>query len=136
MSQKPREIQGSVETEDYGADIKKCAEDCLLEFFEDKRLPNGQPIPHGFLLSDFSVKTVMRSQFDDRCFNFLHSECLPLIPKHPGYDEPTVPWTVHCLLLLIKQMCSRGVPKEFQPGLLLLYFKFCFGVKILPPPLL
>ncbi len=137
MPRKPRRdnLEEMYDKGDHTADIQKQMDDCIRFFFKDKSYFCGGRVPECELLSEFSKQT-LRTQFDDRCFDFLHERCLPLIPVDPEYNEPTVPWTVHCLLGLLNDLKKRDIPKEYQPGLLLLYFKFCKGVEILPPPVL
>lgn len=131
-----RDVENPYEKGSRSVDFRKLAETYIRSFFEDKSWFCGGPIPQRELLSDFSIKTVLRTQFDRRCFDFIHYECLPLISNTEGFKDNTVTWEVHCLLQLISELKYLGVPKEFQPGLLMLYFKFCKGQKILPPPLL
>lgn len=138
MPRKPRRdsLEDLYDKSDHTADIHKLVDDCIHLFFKEKKYFCGGAIPEMELLSEFAKQTVQRTQFDDRCFDFLHERCLPSFPVDPTYEEHTVPWTVHCLLGLLADLKSRDIPKEYQPGLLLLYFKFCKGIEILPPPLL
>lgn len=131
-----RDVDNPYEKGSHAVDFHKLAETCIRLFFEDKSWFCGGPIPQRELISEFSIQTVLRTRFDDRCFDFIHNECLPKIPNTKVFDNNTVTWEVHCLLQLISELKYLGVPKEFQPGLLMLYFKFCKGQKILPPPLL
>ena len=137
MSRKPKR-----ETEDFyskGESIeerKKHATACIRSFFNDRTFFCGGSIPTTLLISENAQRVVMQTQFDDWCFDFIHKECLPLIKVDPSYDEPTVPWTVHALIGLLGEMKKKDIPKEFQPGMLFLYFKLCFGVDIPAPPLL
>jgi hypothetical protein len=120
----------------HAKDIGEFAQDCILAYFKDKDWFCGGPIPQRELTAETSIKTVLRTRFDDRCFNFIHEECLPTIPNLTDWSQVGVSWEVHCLLELLEDMRACWIPKEFQPGMVLLYFKFCKGVKILPPPLL
>jgi len=131
-----RDMDNPFEKGVHSVDFRKLAQMCILDFFKEKSWFCGGSIPERELLSDFSVTTVLRTQFDDRCFGFLHSECLSHISNTEGYDNVSLSWEIHCLLQLIKGLKAKGIAKEFQPGMLLLYFKFCKGVKIPPPPLL
>jgi hypothetical protein len=141
MSRKPRRDNHD-ESCDKGEiienieDLKKYATDCIRLFFKDKKYFCGGPVPERELKSEFAQQTVLKTQFDDRCFDFIHEVCLPVFPVDKNYNETTVPWTVHCLLGLLTDLKSFGIPKDSQPGLLLLYFKFCHGIEIPPPPLL
>jgi len=138
MSRKPCRdaVDDSLEKGEYVDDIRKFSNNLTKLFFKGRRHFNGGAIPQIEIISEFAQKTVLQTQFDDRCFDFLHEYCLPLIPVNPEYDEPTVTWTVHALINLLSELKRLDIPKEFQPGLLLLYFKFCYGVEIPPPPLL
>lgn len=119
----------------HSVDLKELASHSLDSFFKTKSWFVGGPIPKKDLFSDDSIKTVLRTPFDDKTFTFLHEECLVKVPQASWYTETSVPWTVAFLIQLINEMKSLGLPKDFQPGLLLLYFKFCKGIKIPPPPI-
>lgn len=131
-----RDVENPYEKGFHSVDFRKLAETYIRSFFKEKSWFCGGPIPQRELISDFSIKTVLRTQFDERCFDFIHYKCLPLVPNIENFKDNTVTWEVHCLLQLINELKSLGVPKEFQPGIILLYFKFCKGQKILLPPLL
>ena len=120
----------------HAPDLRELARSSLRNFLKPKQNHRGRPIEDEDLFSEDSFKTVLRTQFDDKTFDFIHIECLSRIPKQKWYKESTVPWNVHYLLGLLHELKMLGVPKEFQPGLLMLYFKFCKGFEIPPPPLL
>lgn len=138
MSRKPKReiIDDAFEKMEYVEDLREFASDCIQLFFKNKKNSCGDSIPDSEKSSEFAVQTVLKTQFDDRCFDFIHEFCLPVIPVDPKYSESTVPWSVHCLLGLLAEMRSMEIPKEQQPGMLLLYFKFCHSVEIPLPPLL
>lgn len=120
----------------HAPDLKEFARWTLKVFLGTKPSHTGDPIPEKLLYSDDSFKTILRTQFDDKTFEYIHNNCLSKIPKQKWYKDGTVPWNVHVLLGLLNELKSLKIPKEFQPGLLLLYFKFCKGFEIPPPPLL
>lgn len=126
----------SLDKGEFAADLKKSAEEAVQDFFRNKSWYCGGPIPEEELESDRVIQTVMRTQFDDAAFDYIHNRCLVKIPEDPLYSDPSVPWTVHTLLGLITELKALGIAKDLQPGLLLLYFKLCRGVEIPPPPLL
>lgn len=138
MSRRPRRenLDDLYEKGESIEDRKRFAEDCIRLFFKDKKYFCGGPIPERELVSDFALQTFLRTEFDDRCFDFIHEHCLSSFKVDPEYEDATVPWEVHCLLGLLDDLKSLIIPKEHHPGMLLLYFKFCHGVKILPHPLL
>ena len=125
-----------LEKGEFAPDLKTLAEEAIRDFFGNKNWYCGGPIPEEELEADWVVKTVLRTRFDDETFDYIHDECLVKIPEDPKYSDPSVPWTVHTLLNLLKDLRSYGISQDFQPGLLLLYFKLCRGIEIPPPPLL
>lgn len=138
MPRKPRRdsVDNPYEKGEHAVDMRKLAVDSIQSFFKKKSLYCGGEIPQYKLLSEHSILMLLRTQLDDRCLNFLHDECLPLIPVDPNYDDSSVPWTVHCLLGLLRELASHQLPKDYFGGLLMLYFKFCYGVKVLDPPMI
>lgn len=119
----------------HADDIRAAAIRHITMFFQGKSWYCGGTIPQRHLLSDSSIKTVLRTRFDKDWEEFVHHECLTTIPVSPEYKlENLLPWAVRCLIDLLESMEPLLIPKEFRPGLTLLYFKFCKGVKIPPPP--
>ena len=115
---------------EYAEDLQKFADNCIGLFFKNKVHESGRLLEDSELFTDFTQKTVLYTQFDDYCFDFIHEVCLPLIPVDPSYKEKTVTWPVHCLIGLLNEIKKINIPKDFQPGLLLLYFKFYYDVDI------
>lgn len=137
MSRKPKRdhFDNDYRKGEHADDVRADATICINLFLKDKNYFCGGKIPERELNSDVAQQTVLYTEFDDRCFEFIHDHCLTLFPKHPKYRDNTVPWTVHCLLGMLRELKSLGIPKQNQPGLILLYFKYCFDVKI-PEPLM
>jgi len=138
MPRKPRRDcrDNPFEKGDHAVDLRRLAVESIETFFKSKSFYCGGPIPKHDLLSEHSVKTLLRTQLDDRCLDFIHERCLPLIPADPNYSDNTVTWQVHSLLGLLRELAALHLPKDYFGGLLLLYFKFCYGVEIIDPPLL
>jgi hypothetical protein len=130
MTRKPLKERVEFFGEVSEEDLKKFAKDAIQRYFSDKTYYCGGPIPQCELIGDSAAKTVLKTKFDDRTFDFIHAQCLPLIAADPMFKDPTLTWPVHCLLEILEGMRSREVPIEFQPGMVLLYFKFCLGVDI------
>lgn len=120
---------------EFAPDYKELAEQAIEIFFRDKSWFCGGPIPESELYSDFSLNTVRRTRLDDRWQNIVHEAVEQLTPD-PDYDDPTVPWSIHCLLGILDDIRSTGVTQSYHPGLALLYLKFCEGIQIPQPPLL
>ena len=120
----------------HAEDLKEFVRIGLEKFLGGKLGYDDKPIPEKQLYSEDSYRVILRTPFDDETFHFIHKHCLSKIPKQPWYKENTVPWGVHYLIGLLNELKSHQIPKEFQPGFLLLYFKFCKGFAIPPTPLL
>ncbi len=78
----------------------------------------------------------MKTPFDDQTFDFIHENCLEKLIPDPNHNNDIIPWTVAFLIKLMRRMQALEIPKEFMPGMILLYFKLCRGLEILPVPLL
>lgn len=120
----------------HADDVKDSAVQCIRRFFCGRKSLDGRDVCLKELITDENVKRVLRTQFDDQTFDHIHNHCLPTIPKSRKYHDPTLTWEVHCLLRLLGRMRKLRIPKEFQPGLLLLYFKHCRSLEIPPLPLI
>ncbi len=119
----------------HAPDLNKLAKDCLKEYFRDKSWFVGGPIPERLLLSENSIKTLLRTEFNAESIGYLHEHCLPKIRQPSSYTETTVPWTVAFLIQLFTSMAKRGIPKDFQAGMAFLYFNLCKGFTIPSPDL-
>lgn len=118
----------------HAVDLKKFAKASINCFFMDKKWFCGGKIPESQLYTDDNIKTVLRTPFDEPTFDLIH-KYLTKVPKKKGYDDSCgVPWTVTFLISMLEQMAQFHIPKEFQPGLVLLYFKFCWACPIPAPP--
>lgn len=122
------------ETSIYSEDLEDLAKSSIETFFSDKKMFCGGAIPQIELFSDLSIKTVLRNQFDDRVFDYIHNHCLTKVPPPADFKRNTVSWSVRYLISLLDDLKKKSLPKDFQPGLLLLFFKFCKGFSIPAPP--
>ena len=119
------------ENGDHASDIQKDAFACISLYFKGKSWFCGGPIPSRILLSEDSVKVVLRTSWNDQWEHFVHEKCLPTIPEPIDYDEGVhLPWSVRYLIDLIYSMGKVSIPKEWRPGMVLLYFKFCKGINV------
>lgn len=112
----------------YAVDLNYLARDCMRRFLSGRKMVSGKRITEEDLFTVENIKLLLRTPFDDPTFRFIHERCLPVIPVRAAYTRKSVPWTVFCLIRILKRMQQLAIPKEFQPGLLLLYFKLCKGI--------
>lgn len=121
--------QNRFENSEYALELSLQAGDAICSFFKDKCDPQGRPLEATRLQTDENIGVVLRAKFDDPTFDFIH-KCLARTAKPKTYKDGTLSWPVYCLLSLINELKAKRLLKEFQPGLLLLYFKFCKGFDI------
>lgn len=119
---------------EHAVDLRAAARGYIRDFLGGKPHFRGGAMDPRELYSEQSCRVVLRTPFDDATFLYIHEQCLERIPRKKWYRDVTVSWPVHYLLGLLSELRDRGIPKEMQAGLLLLYFKFCMGFPILPVP--
>ena len=138
MSRRPKRTCEEIQFEKgcHAPDLRKMALEGIKNYFADKSWFIGGPIPECELLTDLSIDTVLKTPFNGDTFDFIHNECLKKVPQPKSFVDQGVPWTVSFLIKMLSDMKKLGLPKDFQPGFALLYFKFCKGVKIPLPAIL
>ena len=114
----------------HSKDVRNFVIQSLKLYFKDKSWFVGGPIPERELLSEGSIMTVLNNTFNDSTFNFIHTECLSHIPQSKWFKNEGLSWSIVYLIRLLSTMKRLNLPKDFQPGLVLLYFKFCKGCNI------
>lgn len=115
-------------------DLRIIIKEGIKIFFENKKWFAGGKIPQCELLSDSSVDVVLKTPFNESSFGFFHDCCLSKISCPKDFVDEGVPWEVCYLISLLREMKIYGLPKDFQPGFLMLFFKFCKGINIPQPP--
>lgn len=137
MSRRPKRTceEPLINKGSYGIDLRESVLQNIKDFFEDKSWFVGGPIPECELLADLSVDLILRTPFDECIFDFIHQNCLPKVPTPKDFVDQGVPWTVTFLIKLLNEMKSFNIPKDFQPGFVLLFFKLCKGVRVPEPPI-
>lgn len=138
MPRKAKQPEGfsSLENGPHAFEMQRLVVSSIESFFKDKSYFCGGKIPNSELSSSNSIKTVLRFKNDDHTFEYIHTKCLRKIPRPKHIVSKSIPWTVQFLISLLEDMKGKKLPKEFQPGLVLLYFKFCKGLPIPQPPAL
>jgi hypothetical protein len=130
MPRRSRKEQLPFENGLHADDIEQYAKECILTFFSGKRYYLGDDIPQVELLSSFCLKTVLRTEINEYWRDIVHRQCLIHVQIDPEWEDLCVSYRVEYLLNILRELQSYGFPKEFFGGLVLLYFKFCYGVEI------
>lgn len=138
MSRRPKRTceEPLINKGSYGIDLRNAVLDNIKDFFETKSWFVGGPIPECELLADSGVDLVLRTPFNEETFQFIHEKCLPRVPCPRNFIDQGVPWSVTFLIKLLNEMKSYNIPKDFQPGFVLLFFKLCKGVNVPAPPII
>jgi hypothetical protein len=100
----------------------------IERFFNGRTWFCGGPIPKNYLYSKQSVDLVLSTEFLAGV-----DEVRALLPReHPpkGFDPKRLDWDTHRLLKLLHEVKRFDIPKEFQCGMILLFMKFCMGIKL------
>jgi len=116
-------------------DLSDYAKNIIKIFFMNKKDYIGKKLDINNFNLDKDILTLIKTPFDEFTFNFIHDNCLPCIDKPIDFLNEGISWPVVFLIKLIGDMKQLNLPKEFQPGLILLYFKYCKGVDIPNPRL-
>lgn len=126
------DFNGNTDEEDHWHNM---AVICMEAYFGDKQLHCGGPIPPKMLFSAKNialVRDVVRRKTDgfaemmDVIYGVLH-ECSPL-----RYDEVNLqkPWDIATVIKYMRDVHAYNIPKEFVPGITLLYLRFCKGYSV------
>lgn len=119
------ELAREFETSQYfREEIVKYARNCIEKYFEHKEVND-----RASLNSEESVRLLMKANYENG-FEYAHKHLLPKIKRPAKWREPTMKWEVYCLLKILEDMRFYNVPKVFQPGMTLLFFKYCKGMEI------
>lgn len=113
---------------EYIERLEASAKHFITKFFANKDFHCGGPIPQNRLLSRSSLNIVLSTDF---CKGV--QECYRVMPKTtppPDFDIRWYSWDVDCFLPIFASVRAVGIPKEFQAGMMLLYYKFCEGCKV------
>ena len=112
-------------------DVAQLAKECIQKYFRSKNVVIDEDI-----CSTHSIQTLLRTDYE-MGIEYAHNHLLSKLRKPTNWNDPTLSWQVFCLLKLLEDMRQLEIPRAFQPGMTLLFFKFCKGWQIPdPPPLL
>ena len=137
-------LRTASEIKDIGLSLEELhqiALESMAAVFRDKEYFCGGPIPEKVLFEIDSIMTVLGTKPDDDFDSFVLRKVHPYIRYEKDeifpYDvwkDSSVSRPVAYDLHLIAHLQQRGVPKIYQWGMMLLYYKFCKGVSIPPAP--
>jgi len=124
----PRSFNG-----DTKAFIRRLRQETWLalgSFFTDKRFYAGGPIPARYLYSQDNFRRVVSTPFHagiDLCYD-LFQECE--IQKPICFDDEAIDWDIYYMLNLLADARRCRVPIHLQPGVMVVYFKICHGLRV------
>lgn len=113
--------------------LRMVALQCLRNHFEDKSMHCGGRIPQTQLLSEKNVSLLVDMDFGlgvDACYAVLAnrpSHIITHIFGTPGSKR--APWDIDFMVQKIDELKLEQVPKQFQPGIILIYLRYCLGYK-------
>lgn len=127
----------SIKLPEFNGDLDTFKEDLEIEarreindFFREKKLYCGGPIPNSYLMSDSSITTVVCSKFADGVKSF-YEVIANSIPKKPfELEGEDIEHDIYYFLTLLHETHRCNVWIKFRVGMILLYLKLCKGYKI------
>lgn len=114
----------------FKEDLENLARRQINNFFREKKLYCGGPIPNSYLMSDSSITTVVCSKFADGIQSF-YEVITSSIPKKPfELEGEDIDHDIYYFLTLLHETHRCNVWIKFRAGMILLYLKLCKGYKI------
>lgn len=109
--------------------IRVLAREYINRFFQVQEMYCGGKIPSSFLLTEENISMVMNTSLEDGV-----RRSYEIIEQDGRYQseaiESLVPEDVKLLISIMNKCSKLGVPKEFVPGIVLIYLEHCEGMKV------
>ena len=96
-------------------------------FFKSKRACGGGIVEMKEILSSENISFIMSTDIVKACDIFYEKMKTRKRPRNIRNIGP-VKWDIQIFLYALKQVKSRGIPKCFQGGIVLLFLKYCKGI--------
>lgn len=112
-------------------DLRELSIKYILSFFENRQYETGGRIPHGELLRDENIATVLKFL---PSFMFIEGldEIHEILDKNEPPDDyehsPLINWEVKFISELLAETAQSGIPKAFACGVILMNLKYCYGM--------
>ena len=113
----------------FSGDLGKFASECIVNFFQDKEMHYGGPIPQKMILRDNYIKMVANSNICDdvdRAYKILEGSGI----KSESINENIIADDVRLILQILDKCKDARIPKCFRGGLILMYLEFCEGIEV------
>lgn len=102
-----------------------------LDYFRDKKLHCGGPIPQPMLQSPKRINLVLDCTFEralDIAYAALEEELS--LEDHMHIALGGVSPDIKLVVSIMEDLASQGVPQELSSGLLVLFLELCLGVNV------
>lgn len=109
--------------------IRVLAREYINRFFQVQEMYCGGKIPTSFFLTEENISMVMNTSLEDgvrRSYEIIEQDGRY---KSEAIDS-LVPEDVKLLISIMNKCSKLGVPKEFVPGIVLIYLEHCEGMKV------
>lgn len=114
----------------FDRDYRQLALQSVILFISDQLLESGKQLRDEIKISKKSIDLILETKMDHRCMSFIHEKCLPLIKNKQKSPDDSINDDIWSLLNLLHRLGSYQIPKEFFPGILLVFFEICYLVDI------
>ena len=113
----------------FTGDLSQFVSECIFNFFRDKEMYYGGPIPPKMMLADNYIKLVASSNTCndiDRAYFLLSKTGINTEVE----NENLVSDDVRLILQILDQCVKTRVPKCFRGGIILMYLELCEGIEL------
>jgi hypothetical protein len=104
---------------------------CVEEFFKDKEMYGGGPVPDRMLHSSRYLSIVLNYNSDklEYMYDAMKRSGHELTVKK--VNSAMIPGDVKLVISILRECFCLGIPKEFVFGIVLMYLEICEGVEII-----
>ena len=113
----------------FTGDLGQFVSECIFNFFCNKEMHYGGPIPPKMMLTDNYIKLVASSNTCndiDRAYALLAKTGI----NTEAENENLVSDDVRLILQVLDQCVAARVPKCFRGGIILMYLELCEGIEL------
>ena len=115
---------------DFLEDITSLVRDYIVQFFQDKEMYCGGPVPRHMMLSDAYISLVMNTRIDKGVglvYDAMENSGQYLGEAAAG----DIPDDIRKVLQVLHECEQKGIPKPFATGILVMYMELVEGLEVL-----
>jgi hypothetical protein len=122
------EVEESAYKGKFLPDLTELAKQYIVNFFADKEMHCGGPIPTRILLTQRNISLVMNASVEATLPRIY--SCIEPHFEQLDADSGLLAEDVKLVISILKQCSQAGIPKEFATGILVVYLECCEGLNL------